>query len=226
MGNVKIRKMVQGAMIGAIFGALSIFNTYTGSMFDIFICYGMVIPLVWYSYTYRLQDGLLVSLIAMIVIMITGLPFFAISSFSSCLIGVFLGEALKRQASRSVLFLGTLSLTFFNNILLYEVFAGLLNMDLIGEMKDVYDDGQCFSFHHTDFSFNIISFISTPSFIDYVISGNVCDYFVMSNGFIPFSYSFSQFVPHCLYAFKSSNRRYSDYNAGCQLCTRTCLCDE
>lgn len=46
MGNVKIRKMVQGAMIAAIFGALSIFNTYTGSMFDIFICYGMVIPLV------------------------------------------------------------------------------------------------------------------------------------------------------------------------------------
>ncbi len=31
MGNVKIRKMVQGAMIAAIFGALSIFNTYTGS---------------------------------------------------------------------------------------------------------------------------------------------------------------------------------------------------
>lgn len=138
MGNVKIRKMVQGAMIAAIFGALSIFNTYTGSMFDIFICYGMVIPLVWYSYTYRLQDGLLVSLIAMIVIMITGLPFFAISSFSSCLIGVFLGEALKRQASRGVLFLGTLSLTFFNNILLYEVFAGLLNMDLIAEMKEMY----------------------------------------------------------------------------------------
>ena len=138
MGNVKIRKMVQGAMIAAIFGALSIFNTYTGSMFDIFICYGMVIPLVWYSYTYCLQDGLLVSLIAMIVIMIIGLPFFAISSFSSCLIGVFLGEALKRQASRGVLFLGTLSLTFFNNILLYEVFAGLLNMDLIAEMKEMY----------------------------------------------------------------------------------------
>src|SRR5699024_8088226 len=52
--------------------------------------------------------------------------------------GVFLGEALKRQASRGVLFLGTLSLTFFNNILLYGVFAGLLNMDLIGEMKEMY----------------------------------------------------------------------------------------
>ena len=82
MGNVKIRKMVQGAMIAAIFGALSIFNTYTGSMFDIFICYGMVIPLVWYSYTYRLQDGLLVNLNAINVIMITILHFLAISSFS------------------------------------------------------------------------------------------------------------------------------------------------
>ena len=38
MGNIKIKKMVQGAMLSAIFGALSIFNTYTGSLLDIFIC--------------------------------------------------------------------------------------------------------------------------------------------------------------------------------------------
>lgn len=138
MGNLKTKKLVQGAMIAAIFGALSVFNTYTGSLFDIFICYAMVIPLVWFGYTYRWQDNLLVSFVAMIVIIITGLPFFAISSFSSCLAGVFLAEALKRQAPRTTLLLGTLAVTFLNNILLYEVFSGLLNMDLIGEMKGLY----------------------------------------------------------------------------------------
>lgn len=139
MGNLKTKKLVQGAMIAAIFGALSVFNTYTGSLFDIFICYAMVIPLVWFGYTYRWQDNVLVSFVAMIVIIITGLPFFAISAFSSCLAGVFIGEALKRQAQKGTLLLGTLGVTFFNNILLYEVFAGLLNMDLIGEMRGIYE---------------------------------------------------------------------------------------
>ena len=138
MGNIKIKKMVQGAMLAAIFGALSIFNTYTGSLFDIFICYAMVIPLVWYSYHYSLHDSFIVAFVSMLVIMITGLPFFAISAFSSCLIGLFLGQALKHQASRGTLLIGTLFLTFINNILLYEVFAGLLGMDLIAEMKEMY----------------------------------------------------------------------------------------
>ena len=39
MGRTHTKMMVQGAMIAAIFGALSIINTYTGSLFDIFICY-------------------------------------------------------------------------------------------------------------------------------------------------------------------------------------------
>ena len=49
MGNLKTKKLVQGAMIAAIFGALSVFNTYTGSLFDIFIwlCDGDSTRLVW-----------------------------------------------------------------------------------------------------------------------------------------------------------------------------------
>lgn len=145
MGNIKIKKMVQGALIAAIFGALSLFNTYTGSLFDIFICYAMVIPIVWYNYHYRIQDGLILSVTSMLVIILTGLPFFVISSFSSCLIGLFIGQALKRHASRAILLTGTLALTFFNNILLYEILAGLLNVDLIAEMKDIYVMIQGFS---------------------------------------------------------------------------------
>ena len=54
MGKTNTKKMVQGAMIAAMFGVLSLLNTYTGSMFDVFICYVMVIPLVWYGYTLSL----------------------------------------------------------------------------------------------------------------------------------------------------------------------------
>lgn len=138
MGKTNTKKMVQGAMIAAIFGVLSILNTYTGSLFDIFICYAMVIPLVWYGYTYNLKDNFIVAVVSMFVIAMVGLPFFVISSISSCLAGLFIGEALKRQANRETIMLGTFVVTLFNNFLIYEVFSGLLGMNLIAEMEEMY----------------------------------------------------------------------------------------
>lgn len=138
MGKTNTKKMVQGAMIAAIFGALSLFNTYTGSMFDIFICYAMVVPLVWYGYTYSFKDNLIVCIVSMIVIAMMGLPFFVISSLSSCLAGLFIGEALRRKAKKETILLGTLCTTFLNNIFIYEVFAGLLDINLIDEMSETY----------------------------------------------------------------------------------------
>ena len=67
------KRQVQGAMIAAMFGVLSLLNTYTGSMFGVFICYVMVIPLVWYGYTYTLKDNIVVSFVAMVVIAMVGL---------------------------------------------------------------------------------------------------------------------------------------------------------
>lgn len=138
MGKTNTKKMVQGAMIAAIFGVLSILNTYTGSLFDIFICYAMVIPLVWYGYTYNLKDNFIVAVVSMFVIAMVGLPFFVISSISSCLAGLFIGEVLKRQANRETIMLGTFVVTLFNNFLIYEVFSGLLGMNLIAEMEEMY----------------------------------------------------------------------------------------
>lgn len=138
MGRTNTKKMVQGSMIAAMFGALSLFNTYTGSMFDIFICYAMVIPLVWYGYTYSLVDNVIVCIVSMIVIAMMGLPFFIVSSLSSCLAGLFIGEALKRKAQKEVILLGTLVVTFLNNIFIYEVFSGLLGVDLTLEMTEIY----------------------------------------------------------------------------------------
>lgn len=139
MGKTNTKKMVQGAMIAAMFGALSLFNTYTGSMFDIFICYAMVIPLTWYGYTYSLKDNVIVCFVAMIVITMMGLPFFVISSLSSCLSGLFIGECLRRKSKKEMILLGTFAVSFLNNILLYEVFSGLLGIDLITEMTQMYE---------------------------------------------------------------------------------------
>ena len=138
MGTTKVKKIVQGAMIASMFGVLSLLNTYTGSMFDIFICYIMVIPLVWYGYTYSLKDNVIVAVVAMIVIAMMGLPFFVIFSFSACITGLFIGEAVKRKASKGVLLVGTTVILFLNMILVYEVFSGLLQVNLISEVTELY----------------------------------------------------------------------------------------
>lgn len=140
MRHTNTRKMVQGAMIAAMFGALSILNTYTGSMFDIFICYVMVIPLVWYGYQYSIKDNMIVCIVSMLVIAMVGLPFFIISSLSSCLAGLFICEALRKKAKKEVILVGVFITSFINNLLLYEVFAKLLDMNLVEEMKVMYQE--------------------------------------------------------------------------------------
>lgn len=139
MGKTNTKKLVQGAMLAALFGVLSLLNTYTGSMFDVLICYGMVIPLVWYGYTYTMKDNMIVCFVSMIVIAMVGLPFFIISAFSSCASGIFIAEALKRKAKKETILVGTLIISFLNNILLYEIFAGLVGMDLMAELKESYE---------------------------------------------------------------------------------------
>ncbi len=136
--NNQTRKLVQGAMIASMFGALSLFNTYTGSLFDILICYVMTIPIVWYGYQYGLKDNIIVCIVSLIVIGLVGLPFFIISAFSSCIIGLFIAEALKRKAKQSIMVVVTFLASLLKNILIYQVFAGLLQIDLYQEMQEIY----------------------------------------------------------------------------------------
>lgn len=138
MGHKQMRTLVHGAMIAAIFGVLSLFNTYSGSVFDIFICYAMVSLFVWYGYTYTFKDHILTCLVSLFVVLMSGLPFFFISSIATCVNALWIAEALKHQAQKTTIMLGTLAVTFLNNLCLYEIFADLLGMNLIAEMKEMY----------------------------------------------------------------------------------------
>ncbi|MCD7950828.1 MAG: YybS family protein [Erysipelotrichaceae bacterium] len=139
MGQTNTKKLVQGAMIASIFGVLSLLNTYMGGIIDVLICYVMVVPVVWYGYTYSIKDNMIVCFASMVVIALMGLPFFVISSFSSCVAGVFIGEALKRHANKGTIFFGSFIAMFMNNIFIYRVFAGLLGMNITEELTEVYE---------------------------------------------------------------------------------------
>lgn len=140
MNHMNTKSIVQGAMIAAMFGMLSLFNTYTGGMIDVLICYFMVIPVAWYGYMYNIKSNLLVVVASIIVILMFGTPFFIISSISSLVNGVFLGEMIKRKSKKEYILLGCLLICLLNNILIYNVFSGLLGMNMIEEMTVMYND--------------------------------------------------------------------------------------
>ena len=140
MNILKTKKLVQGAMIAALFGAVALINIYTGSLFDIFFCYGMVAPLAWYGYHYSLKDNIITAFVSMVVIMMVSSPFFIISSLSACLSGIYIGEVLRRKASKGVLLFGVFLIHLFNNLMIYEVLAGVLGMDLVSELTLMYNE--------------------------------------------------------------------------------------
>ena len=65
---MKTNKLVQGALIAALFGVLAVLNTMTGTMFDSLIGYGMAIPMAIYSYKTGLKEALMTSLASMVTI--------------------------------------------------------------------------------------------------------------------------------------------------------------
>lgn len=142
MNRINTKSVVLGAMIAALFGMLSLFNTYTGGMIDILICYFMVIPVAWYGHQYNIKMNILVVFASMIVVFMFGTPFFVISSFSALVIGLFLGEMIKRGSKKEIILLGTFFICFLNNILIYQVFSGLLGMDIVNEITVMIHDIQ------------------------------------------------------------------------------------
>ncbi len=135
----RTRKLVLGAMIVAFFGVLSLFNTYTAGMIDVLLCFVLVIPMAWYSYHYKLRDSLTVGFAATCLILIVGVPYFIISSLSSILVGIFIGEALKRELGKMSILCGVFLIYLLNNIVLFEVLSGLVGIDLVTDMRDMYE---------------------------------------------------------------------------------------
>ena len=137
---MKTRQLVEGAMIAALFGLVSLLNSYSAGMFDTLIGYFMVVPIAWYGYRYTLKDNMIVAFVSLIIILFTGLPMFIFIAVYSSLFGLFLGEALKRKMKKEWILLGGFIVSFIANIMLYEVLSGLFGIDLIAQLSDSYKD--------------------------------------------------------------------------------------
>lgn len=138
MNSLQTKKIAQGAMIASLCGILSLLNTYTGGFFDLFIYYFIAIYIAWYGYQFDLKSNILVTIVSVIVIFFTGIPTFIIQAFAYSIVGIFIGEALKRKASKTVIIFGTFLLCLLNNIMIYTIFSALFEINLIDEMNILY----------------------------------------------------------------------------------------
>jgi len=138
MKNTK--KLVQGAMIAALCGVLSLLNSYTGGFFDLFIYYFIAIYIAWYGYQYSLKDNILVFLTSMIVVFFTGIPTFIIQTIAYGLVGIFIGESLRKKATSTTIILGTFLICLLNNIMIYTVFSALFEINLIDDVTLLYNE--------------------------------------------------------------------------------------
>lgn len=136
---MKTNKLVQGAMIAAMFGVMSILNTMSGTMFDTLIGYFMVVPFVYYSYHSRLRESLIVALVSLFIVFLQGQLMFSLIALETCGFGIVIGECLKRKKSGGVMLFSSFMVSFIINILIYEVFAGVLGISMHREMVEMYD---------------------------------------------------------------------------------------
>ena len=136
---MKTNKLVQGAMIAAMFGVMSILNTMSGTMFDTLIGYFMVVPFVYYSYNSRLRESLLVALVSLFIVFLQGQLMFSLIALETCGFGIVIGECLKRKKSGGVMLFSSFIVSFIINILIYEVFAGVLGISMHREMVEMYN---------------------------------------------------------------------------------------
>ena len=139
MNTKKTRKLVDGAIVAAIFGLLFMIDLYLGSMLGYYLYLVLPILIVWYEYRYTLKDTLILSVAVICITFIVASPMSLFYAVFALLIGTVAGYQIKNKMSPANLFLSLIGMTLLFNILTYTVFAGLFGMDLVQEVTEIYE---------------------------------------------------------------------------------------
>lgn len=136
---MKTNKLVQGALIAALFGVLAVLNTMTGTMFDALIGYGMAIPMAIYSYKTGLKEALMTSVASMVIAFLFGTLSYVLIVLSSLGMGTVVGLCLKNKAKKETMLVLGAIFFFLSDFLYFYIFSGVLGINLIAESKEMYN---------------------------------------------------------------------------------------
>lgn len=136
---MKTNKLVQGALIAALFGVLAVLNTMTGTMFDALIGYGMAIPMAIYSYKTGLKEALMTSVASLVIAFLFGTLSYVLIVLSSLGMGTVVGLCLKNKAKKETMLVLGATFFFLSDFLYFYIFSGVLGINLIAESKEMYN---------------------------------------------------------------------------------------
>lgn len=138
MNNNKTLPLVQGAMITSIYGVFAIINTYTGSAFDIIIAYIMLIPMMWYVYTYSVKYSISLYCASIAIIFICGNIMFGSFCIPTLLLGIFYGIHKKKEGKHMLI--GLVLVSAIKNSISFFVFSGMTGISVYKEGQEIYQE--------------------------------------------------------------------------------------
>lgn len=144
MQHGKTKALTMGAMISALYGCMALLNTYTGSLFDIYFCYFMVFPLVYYGYQYGWKNNVLVAVSSFVIIALFGVPFYLVFGTGCLIQGVFLAEGIRRKKTSMDLFVEMTLLAILKYVLMVTLFQGFIGMNFLAELNEMIQDMPAF----------------------------------------------------------------------------------
>jgi len=127
-------------MIAAIFGALSLFNTLSGSLLDVFFGYILALPVAWYTAEYGFKSSALMAVACVFVVWMTGLPSFIFIACQALATGIVIGWALRKKQGKGVMLGSATLVSFAFEMASVYVFAAVLGVDYTAEMTQMYQD--------------------------------------------------------------------------------------
>lgn len=137
MNRQKTEQVVYGAMMLAVFALLILFDTYTGSMFNVFLYYLMPLPFVVYGLKFGLNMTVWVGVAAIILCFMIGLPETILFTVSAILISLVLIAGIAKKMNSGMLFLVVMAVTTASQLLSVTVFAAVLGYDLVAEVNEM-----------------------------------------------------------------------------------------
>lgn len=136
---MKTNKLVQGALIAALFGVLAVLNTMTGTMFDALIGYGMAIPMAIYSYKTGFKEALMTSAASLVIAFLFGTLSYVLIVLSSLGMGTVVGLCLKNKAKKETMLVLGATFFFLSDFLYFYVFSSVLGINLLTETREMYN---------------------------------------------------------------------------------------
>ncbi len=140
MNQKKTKKLVDGAMITSLFGALFFLDMYLGGMIGYFLYFVLPTFIIWYNTKYTLKDTLIVGVSTiMVTFLLTSSPTNLCYVVVALMVGIGVRQCMNRHVHVITVYFTVFGLSILSNIIGCILVSKLLDIDLVLQLKSIYE---------------------------------------------------------------------------------------